>query len=201
VNQGYDLGLAYAAARVAWKNFNDPGFNVAVHRGQWVKIAKQIDELRETAIYTDETGQALIRSPYRIMPRRIWDLKSNRVVNVIMDLEKASPPFWAITHSWTNEMFTVKTSINQYQWPTPLPHGLDLEHGVRRELLSKGAEYVWLDVLCLRQQSTSNDDTKVDEWKLDVPTIGNIYRAAVGIARYFNGLGQAFRTNGWDNPR
>ncbi|KAF8448229.1 hypothetical protein BGX38DRAFT_1190210 [Terfezia claveryi] len=122
--------------------------------------------------------------------------------SVVIDLEKAPcPPFWAITHSWTNEMPQVKTSINQYQWPTPLPRSLDLDHGVRRELLSKGAEYVWLDVLCLRQSSTANDKTKVDEWKLDVPTIGNIYRAAVGIARYFNGLGQAFDTTGWDKPR
>jgi len=218
INQGYDLGLAYAAARIAWKQFNDPDFNVAVHRGQWLAKAKQLDEVRENAIYTDDTGQELIRSPYRIMPRRIWDLKSNRVVelrmlhsevlaqeclsgSITIDLEKAPlPPFWAITHSWTNEMLPVKTSINQYQWPTPLPPGLDLDHNVRRELLSKGAEYVWLDVLCLRQYSTTND-TMQDEWKLDVPTIGNIYRAAVGIARYFNGLGQAFSISGWDNPR
>ena len=167
----------------------------------------------------DITGQELIRSPYHIMPRRIWDLKSNRVVefrmlhsellaraclsgSVVINLEKApSPPFWAITHSWTNEMSPVKTPINQYQWPTPLPRGLDLELCVRRELLKQGAEYVWLDVLCLRQQSGVDDNTKVDEWKLDVPTIGNIYRTAVGIARYFNGLGQPFSTKGWDDQR
>jgi len=213
VNLGYDLGLAYAAARVAWKSFNDPDFNIAAHRGQWLAEAKRIDAVRETAVYTDDTGQALIKSPYRIMPRRIWDLKSNRVVEFRMlhsevlareyvsDLETASPTFWAITHSWTNEMSPVTTSINQYQWPTPLPRGLDLDHGVRQELLHKGAEYVWLDVLCLRQHSTANDHTKEDEWKLDVPTIGNIYRAAVGIARYFNGLGQTFSTKGWDHPR
>jgi len=211
------LGLAYAAARVAWKHFNDPDFNVAVHRGQWLAKAKQLDEVRERAIYRNDTGQELIKSPYRIMPRRVWDLRSNRVVEFrmlhsdfvareyqsggIIDVEKAPPPpFWAITHSWTSEMSPVTTSINQYQWPIPLPRDLDLEHGVRRELLNKGAEYVWLDVLCLRQDSTAND-TKHDEWKLDVPTIGNIYRAAVGIARYFNGLGQPFSTTGWDDPR
>ena len=218
VNQGYDLGLAYAAARVAWKHFNEPDFNIAVHRGQWLAKARQIDEVRENAIYTDGTGQELIKSPYHIMPRRVWDLKSNRVVefrmlhsevvaheclagSVVIDLEEAPlPPFWAITHSWTNNMSPITTPINQYQWPTPLPRGLDLEHSVRRELLNKGAEYVWLDVLCLRQHSTAND-TKHDEWKLDVPTIGNIYRAAVGIARYFNGLGQPFSREGWDDPR
>jgi len=115
VNQGYDLGLAYATARVAWKHFNDPDFNIAVHRGQWLAKAMQIDEVRENAIYTDNTGQGLIKSPYRIMPRRIWDLRSNRVVefrmlhsevlagkclsgSIVIDLEKAPfPPFWAIT--------------------------------------------------------------------------------------------------------
>jgi len=226
VNQGYDLGLAYAAARVAWKHFNDPDSNVSVHRGRWLANAMHIDEAREKAIYMDGAGQELIIAPYGIMPRRIWDLKSNRVVEFRMlhseglareylpggadqdidllptdiDLSKGVPPFWAITHSWTNEMLPVKTSINQNQWPTPLPRGLNLEHGVRRELLNKGAEYVWLDVLCLRQKSTAND-IKDDEWKLDVPTIGNIYRRAAGIARYFNGLGQPFSTKGWDNPR
>ena len=217
VNQGYDLGLAYATVRVAWKHFNDAGFNIAVHRGQWLAKAREIDQVRENAIYTDNTKQELIKSPYQVMPRRIWDLKSNRVVEFrmlhsevlareylsggVIHPEKAPyPPFWAITHSWTNEMSPVETSINQFQWPTPLPRGLDLEHSVRRKLLNKGAEYVWLDVLCLRQHSTEND-AKVDEWKLDVPTIGNIYRAAVGIARYFNGLGQPFSTTGWDGPR
>jgi len=97
-------------------------------------------------------------------------------------------------------MSPITTPINQYQWPTPLLRGLDLEHSVRRELLNKDAEYVWLDVLCLRQHATAND-TKHDEWKLDVPTIGNIYRDAVGIARYFNGLGQPFIATGWDDPR
>ena len=217
VNHGYDLGLAYAAARVAWKHFNDPDFNVGAHRGQWLAKANQIDEVRENAIYMDKDGQELIKSPYRIMPRRVWDLKSNRVVEFrmlhselvaseclpasVINLEKAPlPPFWAITHSWTNEMLPVKTSINQSQWPTPLPRRLDLEHSVRQELIGKGADYVWLDVLCLRQHSAAND-TKYEEWKLDIPTIGNIYRAAVGIARYFNGLGQPFSTTGWDDPR
>ncbi|KAF8426742.1 ankyrin repeat-containing domain protein [Tirmania nivea] len=218
VNQGYDLGLAYAAARVAWKSFNDPHFNIAAHRAQWLARAKQIAELRENAIYMDDNGQELIKSPYSIMPRRVWDLKSNRVVEfhmlhsevlareyisrgVFMDVAQASPPFWAITHSWTRDMSSVETSINQYQWPTPLPQELDLEYSVRRELLHKGAAYVWLDVLCLRQPSLAIDRTQQSEWKLDVPTIGNVYRRAVGIARYFNGLGQAFSIDGWDDSR
>ena len=85
----------------------------------------------------------------------------------------------------------------------PLPHGLDLERDVRQELLDYGIEYVWLDVLCLRQYAVSApfSETKNEEWKLDVPTIGNIYRVAQGIVRYFNGLGRPFSAKGWDDER
>ena len=45
--------------------------------------------------------------------------------------------------------------------------------------------------LCLRQKSEVDhlEKLRVEEWKLDVPTIGNVYRAAANIVRYFNGLG------------
>ena len=39
------------------------------------------------------------------------------------------------------------------------------------------------------------------EWKLDVPTIGNVYRVAQGIVRYFNGLGRPFSSEGWNSDR
>jgi len=42
---------------------------------------------------------------------------------------------------------------------------------------------------------------RVDEWKLDVPTIGNIYRITTGLVRYFNGLGVPFSNHGWDDDR
>ncbi|KAF8457093.1 hypothetical protein BDZ91DRAFT_786036 [Kalaharituber pfeilii] len=157
------------------------------------------------------------------MPRRIWDLKSNRVVDFRMLHAEVNsievphkgtrrPTFWAVSHSWTSDMRTVETSVNQYQWPVPLPNGVDIE-SLRKELLTLGADYVWLDVLCLRQQSGTStaqtrthnnvplDTIKHDEWKIDVPTIGNIYRAAVQTVRYFNGLGRPFSKEGWDDPR
>ncbi|KAF8464654.1 hypothetical protein BDZ91DRAFT_729567 [Kalaharituber pfeilii] len=156
------------------------------------------------------------------MPRRIWDLKSNRVVDFRMLHAEVNsievphqstrwPTFWAVSHSWTSDMKTVETSVNQYQWPVPLPKGVDIE-SLRKELLTLGADYVWLDVLCLRQQSDTStaqtlthnnvplDTIKHDEWKIDVPTIGNIYRAAVQTVRYFNGLGRPFSKEGWDDP-
>ncbi len=44
----------------------------------------------------------------------------------------------------------VETPINGCEWPVPMPKGADLNH-IRIEMLNIGAEYVWLDVLCLRQ--------------------------------------------------
>jgi len=227
VSQKFDFGLAYAAARVGWKRFNGTADDnsIAVQRAQWLKKAQELDEARTQAIYKhSSTGQELIQSPYSVMPRRIWDLKSNRVVEYRMlhaemqsiDLHTQSPlypTFWAVTHSWTDDMKPlVHTPINQYQWPIPLPENVDLEHDVRTELLSFGAEYVWVDVLCLRQHSGTQkpsdysssgalDPMKQGEWKIDVPTIGNIYRAAERIVRYFNGLGKPFSEHGWDGPR
>lgn len=60
-----------------------------------------------------------------------------------------------MTHSWTEDMSPVWTAVNQYQWPVPLPRRVSLEY-LRAELLSLGAEYIWIDVICLQQ------NTKVD---------------------------------------
>jgi len=231
INRSYDLGLAYAACRVAWRYFNEHAFNVAADRGRWHKKANAIDATRAESIYEDsETRLELIKSPYEVMPRRIWDLKSNRVVEFRMllsaflarrdacsnsnpndhkDGSTWSPAFWAITHSWVSVMKPLETAINQYQWPVPFPEQVHQDGGVglRQELLELGGEYVWLDVLCLRQQSGNSrggnhsPQMRVDEWKIDVPTIGNIYRTATGLVRYFNGLGVRFSNHGWDDER
>jgi len=228
VSQDFDFGLAYAASRAAWKHFNNHGsaIDVSSQRAWWLNKAKELDKARTKGIYTDKTGQQLIKSPYSIMPRRLWDLKSNRVVDYRMlhsvvgipddtlkpgtDHEPATFKFWAVTHSWTDDMEPIETSVNQYQWPVPVPRGIDLEYDVRAELLSFGAEYVWLDVLCLRQKSntqkssnhsSSLDSTKRKEWKIDIPTIGNIYREAERLVRYFNGLGRPFSAHNWGDPR
>ena len=208
----YDFGLAYAAARIAWKHFNDHSLDssvISIQRGQWHKNAQVLDEARSKAIDTSSSGrvgQQLIILPYSIMPRRIWDLKSNRVVNFRMlhaaqSRTQTTPIFWAVSHSWTSDMSPTRSAINQYQWPVPLPKDISLEY-LRSELLALGAEYIWIDVLCLRQQGEVGfEQLRKEEWKLDVPTIGNIYRAAANIVRYFNGLGVRFSNSGWDNPR
>ncbi len=44
----------------------------------------------------------------------------------------------------------VQTPINNYEWPVPIPKDASLDF-IRIEMLNLGAEYTWLDVLCLRQ--------------------------------------------------
>ncbi len=69
----------------------------------------------------------------------------------------------------------------------PKDANLDL---IRIELLNYGAKYAWLDVLCLRQEGGKGEDLRLEEWKLDVPTIGSLYGEAERVVCYFKGLGR-----------
>ncbi|PBK59163.1 hypothetical protein ARMSODRAFT_856654, partial [Armillaria solidipes] len=80
------------------------------------------------------------------------------------------------------------TPINAREWPVPLPNDCNLNL-VRIEMLQHKAEYVWLDVLCLRQQGGEGEDLRGEEWKLDVPTIGFVYSGAPVVC-YYSGLGR-----------
>lgn len=91
----------------------------------------------------------------------------------------------------------VETDINSYEWPVPIPIDTTLEH-IRVELLNYGAAHVWLDILCLRQMGCTQRHEHLreekehlleEEWKFDVPTIGNVYRSSKMTFRYYNGLG------------
>ena len=208
ISCNFDYGLAYAAARVAWKHFNEHSMDsnvISVQRSWWRKHAQGLYEARLMAIEISHPGseQEVIISPYSIMPRRLWDLKSNRVVNfhLIQSTIKTPPTFWAVLHNQiVNYWPHILTAINQHQWPIPLPKSISLDH-LRSELLTLGAEYIWIDVICLRQQSGNDYQLQYDEWKLDIPTTGNIYRAAAKIVCYFNGLGIPFGNEDWDRPR
>ncbi|KAK0491912.1 hypothetical protein EDD18DRAFT_1465669 [Armillaria luteobubalina] len=106
-------------------------------------------------------------------PRRVWDLYSNRVI-----------PWRTGTD--------VQTSINGREWSVPMPKDANLDL-VRIEMLNHGAEYAWLDVLCLRQVGGQREDLCEAEWKVDVPTIGRVYRVSPGgVVCYLSGLGRPF---------
>ncbi|KAK0449080.1 uncharacterized protein EV420DRAFT_1647113 [Desarmillaria tabescens] len=110
-------------------------------------------------------------------PRRVWDLYSNRVVPQGIVTEKKP---WAISYAW----------MDPEHLPIHINGSLDL---VRIEMLRLGAEYIWLDVLCLRRhRKEENEPLREEEWKLDVPTSGYVYHETEIIVYYFCGLGGAF---------
>jgi len=100
---------------------------------------------------------------------------------------------------------------NSFEWLIPQPPDANLDH-IRNQLLQEfRIEYCWLDVLCLRQKGELEDEAieaiRMREWEIDVPTIGNVYRNAKSVFRYFNGLGLPMKTdleawesqNHWNN--
>ncbi|PBK60017.1 hypothetical protein ARMSODRAFT_855403, partial [Armillaria solidipes] len=119
-------------------------------------------------------------------PRRVWDLFSNRVVPWWVALHTP----WGISHAWLDGSHRKKvdTPINRHQWPVPIPEDVNLDL-VRIEMLNLGAEYAWLDVLCLRQEGGQSEDLRAGEWMLDVPNIGNAY-VLEKVVCYFTGLGR-----------
>ncbi|GJE96242.1 hypothetical protein PsYK624_124360 [Phanerochaete sordida] len=175
----YDFGEAYGKVRLWWAEAD-----VAV-RGP-----RLLAEMRSRKAKHDRERKETLRRRKALQattpPRRVWDLYSNRVLPLTTipyeesDSEvpvKLPDPLWTVSHSWVadEERTQVWTNINRKQWPVPLPRATSLAH-VRVELLNMGAEYVWLDVLCLRQQGRAADEAlRTEEWKIDVPTIGFVY--------------------------
>ncbi len=76
----------------------------------------------------------------------VWDLYANRVVPYWV----ADTLPWGISHAWVDEKDRddAMTPINGYEWPVPMPKDANLDL-LRIEMLNLGAEYTWLDVLCL----------------------------------------------------
>ncbi|GJE98163.1 hypothetical protein PsYK624_143850 [Phanerochaete sordida] len=155
-------------------------------------------EERDSAMRREAVEGDYIRNA-RIPPRRIWDLYSNRVIpyHAINQATQDGFPdtLWTVSHSWVEEdqRDSVVTKINSKAWPVPIPRTTTLDH-VRVELLNYGAQYVWIDVLCLRQVGQEKDEAqRMEEWELDIPTIGHIYSGKeVPCITYFNGLGLPF---------
>ncbi|KZV63824.1 hypothetical protein PENSPDRAFT_589321, partial [Peniophora sp. CONT] len=201
ISKGYDLGMAYGMLRCWW-------FRLSPDLLSRLKLLENEDRERREAAVVD----GLI-TDVRMPPRRVWDLYSNRVL-----------PFWAVNKSW--ERFEVfgeyimavshawmspgqrvykDTPINGHQWPVPIPRDIDLDD-LRIELLNLLSagwhEYIWLDVLCLRQKGGPLEEQLLaKEWKIDVPTIGSIYVKCRYTVYYLNGLGRPFEENDLEDAR
>jgi len=124
-------------------------------------------------------GERTIDDPYEKMPRRMWDLLSDRVIPFEATIKPRCrgvncrksrpmpagatqiPDFIAISHSWTDDMNPVQSYLNQQQWDIPLPASILLEdvrlyvQKIARRETGRHVQYCWLDVLCLRQYSDS----------------------------------------------
>lgn len=196
-----DFGEAYGKVRRSW-SYVDPSI-IKQRYDELYALDAAHESWRNEAV---DSGSFGLRTSH-LPPRRTWDLYSNRVLPLAIIASGSSgrrdqvpAELWTVSHSWVpiEERMEVWTPINNKQWPVPLPRATTLEH-IRIELLNMGAEYVWLDVLCLRQQGLEQSELiRVDEWKVDVPTIGHIYRGAPRdrpCVTYFNGLGLPLDTS------
>ncbi|SJL00484.1 uncharacterized protein ARMOST_03797 [Armillaria ostoyae] len=179
VSNRYDFGTAYARLRLKWRN------GLTTIEDELRKSEARDLKIRKNALVDNRILDS------HILPRRVWDLYSNRVVPHWWLIEDKLP--WAISHAWLDHghLTNVRTPINGYEWPVPIPRGVNLDL-IRIELLNLGAEYVWLDVLCLRQRSNGpREDMRMKEWMLDVPTIGWVYSGSEQtVVCYFSGLGR-----------
>ncbi|SJL17301.1 uncharacterized protein ARMOST_20850 [Armillaria ostoyae] len=183
-----DFGTAYARLRPVWNTHHNSGIQNELHRCE-----KEDKEQREKAL----VGNRIV--DMQLPPRRVWDLYSNRVVpwwitgawsiSQLLD-QNYGRKLLPISHAWVDEkdQMDVWTSINGKEWPVPIPKGASFKL-IQIEMLNLGVEYIWLDVLCLRQKGGPQEDLRVEEWKLDVPTIGCVYEWAI-VVIYLSGLGQ-----------
>ena len=201
IDDGCDLGTVYGYLRPWWHSIGrEEGFE-AIRSTIRARMEEDY-KLRAEAV----VGSHVTRSS--IPPRRVWDLYSNRVLPYYaiepgywFDKTPRLPDnLWAVSHSWrpASERQSVLTTINGKAWHVPIPKGTTL-NAIRDELLILGAEYVFLDVLCLRQKDESlpeMEGVRKREWRLDIPTIGHVYNEEPTkrpVVVYFNGLGLPFR--------
>ncbi|PBK58933.1 hypothetical protein ARMSODRAFT_967318 [Armillaria solidipes] len=180
--QNCDFGTAYAH----FHTFNY--CNWAIELSGLCKEEKGDQKMRQNAL-----GDGRI-TRRKVPPHRMWDLEANRVVPywVARKDKHGVCHIWAISHAWMDvkERGDVMTPINGYEWPVPIPKDTNLDL-IRIEMLNLGAEYAWLDVLCLRQPGGRGEHLRKEEWKLNVPTIGRVYDDLdFPVMCYFNGLGR-----------
>ncbi|KAI5820327.1 hypothetical protein BZA77DRAFT_274806 [Pyronema omphalodes] len=208
ISKDYDFGLTYALLRHCLTSHVDTK-QANIRRLKDALDVSTIERRRREQdvdlLNPHDNGYLTIATPYEVKPRRVWDLISHRIIPWEC-ANLSGTNLWAISHSWLDPSARkdIKTAVNGYEWPVPVPMGVTIE-AVRNELLSYGAEYCWLDILCLRQHSSSDynipeEKIRALEWQIDVPTIGNVYFGKkTKVLRYYNGLGKQFEPRGWNS--
>ncbi len=178
VTRNDDFGTVYAHLRSWWCDYD-----VTTIKHKLRTWEEEDQKMRREVLVHDRITTRLVP------PRRTWDLHANQMVPYwVVD---GYPWQWGISHAWVDEKDCVHamTPINGYEWPVPMPKDANLDL-ICIEMLNLGADYAWLDVLCLRQEHGKNEHLCMEEWKLDVPIIGWVYANPTRVVCYFNGLGQ-----------
>lgn len=194
IELGLDFGGAYGRLRKLWV--------ADVFKKAREKIdddRNEMERLRSSAFFSDKYGNRTLKHPYAMEPRRIWDLYSHRVIPSYFVPDRKN--VWAITHSHRRgkDKYRELSPVNEHQWKVALPNGVTLD-GIRSDLLALGAEYCWLDVVCVRQRDDPKDLVVLDEeMAVDLPTMGNIYATASTVVRYYNGIGLPFNKDGLED--
>ncbi len=141
IAQNYDFGTVYAYLRPYWNDYYVATIEHKLHTRE-----ENDKEMRREVIDHDRITMG------EVDPRRVWDLYANWVVPYWV----ADNRPWGISHVWvdTKDHGDEMTPINGYEWPVPMPKDANLDL-IRIEMLNLGAEYAWLDILCLRQEGGS----------------------------------------------
>ncbi|KAK0436102.1 hypothetical protein EV421DRAFT_2086802 [Armillaria borealis] len=180
IEKHYDFGTAYGRLRQIW--YTDDWSNIRDELHRWEENDR---EMRRKAL----VGNRIVEPS--LPPRRVWDLYSNRVLPwwTVDISDEMRLPWQPISHAWVDQKHRedVWTPINGKEWPVPTPKDTSLDL-IRIEMLNLGLQYMWLDVLCLRQMGGPREDLRAMEWRLDVPTIGYVYEG-VRVVIYLSGLG------------
>ena len=191
----------------------------------------------ETKIMASKGMQVIHSTINDMFPRRIWDICANTVTpatwfcgptcpltaNILVGTMGVTP----VSHAWVadRELVFIVTEANQQLWPIPIPRGVQLED-IRGEMIRLGVRFAWVDVLCLRQQAQPalakdlafpasrevverREQRRLEEWKVDVPTIGAIYSnqheedlyGSKPTVVFMSGLGRPFQGEGWTSER
>ncbi len=187
IEKNYEFCTAYGHLRCIW--YTDDWSN---NQDKLRRLEENDRKMRQKAL----VGNRIVKP--HLPPRCVWDLYSNRVVPW-WTVNDAPPGEWPqpISHAWVDEKDHVEvwTPINGKEWPVPIPKDANLDL-IQIEMLNLGVQYTWLDVLCLRQKGGSKEDLRVEEWKLDVPTIGQVYmKMGTIVVIYLSGLGLPLSVN------
>ena len=116
-----------------------------------------------------------------------------------------------VRYAWLDVLCLRQRARTTLVTGSAIPRVLGTETAKKRE----ERRYAWLDVLSFRQRAQPTlaverrEQCRLEEWKVDVPTIGAIYSnldddglyGGGPIVIFMSGLGRPFREEGWDSER